>query len=56
MSPKISILKYIQLAMEEKGYEKILHMAAQEEDDAYNEEEHITTNAAHVYDMYYQLI
>jgi hypothetical protein len=30
----------------EKGYEEILHMAAQEEDGVYNEEEHITTNAA----------
>jgi hypothetical protein len=31
-------------------------MATQEEDDAYDEEEHITTNEAQVYEMYYQLI
>ncbi len=56
MSSKMSIREQMQLAMEEKGYEEFLHMDAQEEDDVYNEEEHITTNEAQVYDMYYQLI
>ena len=43
MSSKISIREQMQLAMEEKGYEEFLHMAAQEEDNVYNEEEHITS-------------
>ena len=48
MSSKMSIREQMQLAMEEKGYDEFLNMAAQEEDDMYNEEEHITTNEAQV--------
>jgi hypothetical protein len=42
--------------MEEKGYDEYLHMAAQEEDNVYNEEEHITSGEAQVNDMFYQVI
>jgi hypothetical protein len=46
MSSQMYILKHMQLAMEEKGYEEILHIAAQKEHGVYNEEEPITTNEA----------
>jgi hypothetical protein len=46
----------MQLAMEEKGYNEFLHMAAQEEDGVYTKEEHISTNETHVYGMYYRVI
>ena len=56
MSSKMSIREQMQLAMEEKGYDEFLHMAAQEEDGVYKEEENIITNETQVYDMYYQVI
>jgi hypothetical protein len=46
----------MQLAMEENAYAEFLHMAAEEEDGVYNEEEHTTSNDAHVCDMYYQVV
>lgn len=56
MSSKMSILEHMQLAMEEKGYDEYLHIAAQEEDNVYNEEEHITSGEAQANDMFYQVI
>jgi hypothetical protein len=42
MSSKMSMLEHMQLAMEENAYAEFLHMAAEEEDGVYNEEEHTT--------------
>jgi hypothetical protein len=52
----MSIQEQMQLAMEEKGYDEYLHMAAQQEDNVYNEEERITSGEASVNDMFYQVI
>ena len=43
MSSKLSIREQMQLAMEENGYDEYLHMATQEVDNVYNEEERITS-------------